>query len=300
VFNGADLVCNAVHSALTQDYPNVEAVIADDASRDDTVQILRDRFGDSIRLKVSGSNRGQSRTANAAVAHSKGSLIKFLHHDDRLEPYCVSKMVTALQGHDSAGMAFSRRRVELDPNAGAAERRWLQIHGDPPSGFSSIQSVNSGLRLLREIIAGGFKNLIGEPSCVMVKRECLDSSGGFHPHIQLAVDLDLWLRIMARYDVVFIDEDLATYRHSPRSLTGTVLNGRNEWLDRLWILDTLASRREVRRAVPEVKRLWRAERRMAFRTVVRHALRPQPGDPPVGLWGAYAVHRIRRLVEHPV
>jgi glycosyltransferase involved in cell wall biosynthesis len=298
VFNGADLVSRAVESAQVQDYPNVEIVVVDDASTDATVQILKSRFGASIDLVTSELNCGHSQAANSAIMRSRGSLIKFLHHDDQLETDCVSKMVGSLMDHGSAGMVFSPRAVEVETET-AASREWLARYGDVHLGFSSLGPLNSGLRLLREIVVGGMQNWVGEPSCVMVRRECLERLGGFDPRIPQLHDLELWLRIMSSYDVAFVDEELMTYRHSPTSLTGTVRGAKGDWLDQLWILENLMSREEVLCEVPEIKSMWRAERRMAIRTAVRHAVRPASGDPPMGPWRAYVGHRVRRRLGRP-
>ncbi len=277
---------NAVESALAQDYPNTEIVIVDDASQDETVQILRDRFAGGVRLEVNAANGGSCAAANASVAHSNGSLIKFLHQDDLLGPDCVSKMVACLQEHESVGMVFSRRRVALEADTPAA-REWHEKYRELHRGFSSLEPLSPGLRLLREIVVGDLQNWIGEPCCVMVRRECFERLGGLDPQVSQLHDLDHWLRIMTRYDVGFVDEELATYRHSRDSLTASVRRQRKDWLDRLWILETLMSIENVRRSVPEVEPRWRAERRMAFRTVVRHILRSRPDDPPMALWRTY-------------
>jgi glycosyltransferase involved in cell wall biosynthesis len=291
--NSESFVAASVESALEQDYPNLEVVVTDDSSQDGTVEVLQDRFGDSIRLQRNEVRMGPPRTAMATVARSRGSLIKFLHHDDRLARDCVSKMVAALGRHDSAGMVFSRRRVEAEFDTPAA-RAWIQKYGELHSGFSSVKPLNHGMALLREIVVGGMQNWIGEPSCVMVRRLCLERLGGSNPHLYMLPDLELWMRIMTSYDVAFVDEELCTYRRSANSYTGYVVRGQMGWLDWLWIYDMLMDHAEVRRAVPELDPRWRFERRKAYRRVVRHALRPQPDDPPVGLLSAYISHRIRR------
>ncbi len=207
VFNSEGFVSASVQSALEQDYPNLEVVVTDDSSQDGTVEVLQDRFGDSIRLQRNEVRKGPARTAMATVSSSRGSLIKFLHHDDRLAPDCVSKMVAALGSHDSAGMVFSRRRVEAEFDTPAA-RAWIAKYGELHRGFSSLEALNHGVGLLREIFDGGIENWIGEPSCVMVRRVCLERLGGSNPHIYMLPDLELWMRIMTSYDVAFIDEEL--------------------------------------------------------------------------------------------
>src|SRR5262245_2907608 len=64
VFNGLDLVVEAVESALDQEYPNVEIVVVDDGSTDGTAGVLRRRYCNRIRLLVNPVRTGQSRATN--------------------------------------------------------------------------------------------------------------------------------------------------------------------------------------------------------------------------------------------
>lgn len=294
-YNGVDLIGDAVSSALNQDYPAIEVVVADDASDDETVDFLREQFGDAIKLFVNPSQLGQSENSNVSVAHSTGSFVKFLHHDDQLERDCVSKMAAALGRYPSAGLVFSRRRIALSADTSDA-RGWIEEFGEIHRGFRSLGPFNDGTSLMKELVEGDLQNWIGEPSAVMVRRACLERVGGFHCRISLLVDLELWLRVMARYDVAFIDEELVAYRHSPGSLTAhAYAEGRN-WLDRLWILESLMADRELRARIPEIEPRWRAERRAVFRGVIRSMLKSRGDDPPSSLWRGYLLYRAKLRV----
>ena len=106
VLDGGDLVAEAVDSALAQDYRHMEIVVVDDGSSDGTPDLLRRRYGDRIRLLVNPTRSGQSRATNACIGQARGKFVKFLHHDDTLEPSSVSRLVDALTRHGSAGMSF--------------------------------------------------------------------------------------------------------------------------------------------------------------------------------------------------
>src|SRR5437588_8649459 len=83
-FNGGRFIDAALSSALAQDYPNVEVVIVDDASTDDTVSRLRTAEGAGVRVFCHARRRGHNMTWNETIERAHGALIKFLHQDDQL------------------------------------------------------------------------------------------------------------------------------------------------------------------------------------------------------------------------
>ncbi len=299
VLNQRDLVGQAIDSALDQDFSNIEIVVVDDGSTDGTPEVLHRRYGDRIRLLLNPARTGQARATGRCIRHSHGALVKFLDHDDTLMPNCVSRLVEALLSHPSAGMAFSRRRVLTDPDAPSGPA-WLERFGEVHTGFSSLDALNHGTRLFEEMLANGLgDNWIGEPTSVMVRRTCLEHLGGLHLYVQATLDLDLWLRVMAHYDVAFVDEELSMFRRLAGSQTDRARGRRANWLDRLWILEGLMSYPESARAYPQLAHMRSVERRMAFRTAaskVRHPLREAP---PLRLGGRYLAYCARRHVGAP-
>ena len=150
------------------------------------------------------------------------------------------------------------------------------------------------------MLANGLRdNWIGEPTSVMVRRECLEHVGGLHLYVQHPTDLDLWLRVMAHYDVAFVDEQLSTYRHLVDSLTDRARGRGLHWLDRLWILEGLVSYRELARGYPELSQMRGAERRMAFRTAASKAIHPSREAPPLRLLARYLAYCARRPFRAP-
>jgi glycosyltransferase involved in cell wall biosynthesis len=291
-YNSAETITAAVQSALDQDYPDIEVLVVDDASTDRTPVLLRERFGGRIQLFVNGTRRGQSRNSNLAIGRSRGAFVKFLHADDRLEPRCVSRMIEAFQAHPSAGMAFSRRRIELH-HANAEERAWRARHARVDRGFRHLGAHNPRGALFAELLAVGLnENWIGEPACVMLRSECLERVGGFHRYVRQLSDLDLWLRVAALYDVAFVDEELAVYRYSS-SDSDTAANRRRrvDWLDRLWMLEGLVAFPELTRRYPELRQMRRAERRRVRHIMLRAAIDAGRSAPSARAWWPYMAQR---------
>jgi glycosyltransferase involved in cell wall biosynthesis len=81
-FNRAKLVCDAIESALEQRRGEIEVIVVDDGSTDDTVDVIRSRFGDSIHLLAMSQRRGPGAARNTGVRVATGELLAFLDSDD--------------------------------------------------------------------------------------------------------------------------------------------------------------------------------------------------------------------------
>ena len=108
-FNGGDLLVNSVASALSSNTP-VEVVVSDNASSDNSIQLLRDRFGDDERLKIilNDRNYGFSRANNIALEHTHGDYILFLNPDSVLQVDTISRLEAVLHDRPDAGMVGAR------------------------------------------------------------------------------------------------------------------------------------------------------------------------------------------------
>src|SRR5712691_12790791 len=126
-FNAARWILDCLVSALAQSYPSLEVLVIDDASTDETVELIRSIDDERIRLLVNEQNIGLARNWNKCIEMSRGDFIKFLFHDDILYPDCVEKMMRLLLSNENVGLVFSPRDVivEGDPEA-ELTKTWLQ------------------------------------------------------------------------------------------------------------------------------------------------------------------------------
>ena len=81
-WNRAHLVCDAINSALNQRPGDVEVIVVDDASSDNTARLVSDTYGDSIRLLRLSERSGAGAARNAGVALARGDFVAFLDSDD--------------------------------------------------------------------------------------------------------------------------------------------------------------------------------------------------------------------------
>ena len=93
-YNRADTIVECVHSALRQTYNNIEVIVVDDGSTDETVALLPE-FDGAITI-IRQTNSGQSAATRVAMQHATGELIAFLDSDDLWKDDKVAKQVAVL------------------------------------------------------------------------------------------------------------------------------------------------------------------------------------------------------------
>src|SRR6476659_6587943 len=104
-YNQAAFLRDTVESVLSQDYPNVEYVVLDDGSTDETPQILAE-YGDRFRWETQ-PNIGQTATINKGWSMTSGEIITWLNSDDTFyDPTSVRQAVEYLAEHSEVGIVF--------------------------------------------------------------------------------------------------------------------------------------------------------------------------------------------------
>jgi glycosyltransferase involved in cell wall biosynthesis len=251
---------------LGQTWENFELVIADDGSSDSTVAIARSYADPRILVESSPRNIGPARNANRSVWLSTGKYVKFLHADDKLTPECLEEMVGLAGEDERIGLVFARREILIE----SEDIEWLQRYSSLHERFSRLERNNDGRMLFGQLVdAGVEENWIGEPTAVLVSRRSLAEGEPFNPRLHQMDDLELWMRIMLRHRIGFIDKPLCIYRHHSQSSTAANARAGRDWLDRLWLLEGLLREDALG---PERERLERL-RRVALRRALRSQFR---------------------------
>jgi glycosyltransferase involved in cell wall biosynthesis len=217
-YNRAHLVCEAIGSALAQTYRNVEVLVVDDGSTDGTRQALERRFGADPRMRVVAQEHGGPGPArNLGIRSTRGSLIAFLDSDDLWLPEKLARQVAQLRARPRAALSFCDARLEDAGSDGETRFRTKGFRGDTS---------------LAEMVAINFAMCT---STTLVRRSVLDDLGAYDESLPCAQDWDLWIRVLARYPVVALDEVLAVIRRRPDSISRTrELEKWQSWL-RIWL-----------------------------------------------------------------
>ena len=94
-YNAEDYVDRCIESCLSQSYKDIEIIVVDDGSKDQTVNICK-KYSDSRLKVIEKSNEGVSCTRNVGLSHAKGDLILFLDADDFLYEDCCARVVSEM------------------------------------------------------------------------------------------------------------------------------------------------------------------------------------------------------------
>jgi len=186
-WNRASRLVRAVSSVLDQNFKDMEVIVVDDGSTDETKdEILR--FGPPVRYISHPSNLGVSAARNTGIRASKAPLIAFLDSDD----YWLREKLPAQ-------VAF----FEYNPDALICQTDEIWIRGGHRVNPKKKHMKPSG-----DIFLPSLKLCLVSPSAVMLKRSLLDKTGLFDENLVVCEDYDLWLRISCRYPVYLIKRPL--------------------------------------------------------------------------------------------
>jgi glycosyltransferase involved in cell wall biosynthesis len=206
-YNVARYLESAVRSVLGQTYGEFEYVIVDDGSTDDTLTVAHRLEQLDRRVNVlSLDHGGSARARNAGIKASHGEFIAFLDADDTWESDFLEVMKGVLSAAPRRTRAvFSRSRVFHDqPDCPA-----LELHRFVPGSYDFNRMLSTW-------------NAAGNGSSLLIRTECFDQAGYFREDLRSAIDLDMWLRILAQsesYDFVGVTDVLVNHRHRADSIS---------------------------------------------------------------------------------
>jgi hypothetical protein len=210
--NRASLLPLALDSALAQDHPDLEVLVMDDGSTDETRELLN---GYARRLPPerfrfeTHPNMGQARTLNRGYGLARGELIGYLSDDDLLARDLVSTLVSALSERPDAAGAYPAYRL-IDAQ-GAVVDTWLPLPYTPTTALSRHDTI---------IGPGG-----------LARRSALEASGGWDPRYRWMGDLIMWMGVARSGPILRVAEPLASWRkHSEGATMATGLERAAEHL----------------------------------------------------------------------
>jgi glycosyltransferase involved in cell wall biosynthesis len=198
VHDGAPLVAEAVASVLAQTDGDLELIVVDDGSTDDTPALLAAvRDG---RLRVHRQPRtGLTRALNRGLGLARAPLIARLDADDVALPERLARQRAFLAEHGEVGLLGTAAR-EVDPAGGPV--RVVR----PPADDAGLRRA-----LIR---ANPFVH-----SSVMARRELIVRAGGYDETLPVAQDYDLWMRLSRLTRLATLDEVLVVRRLGPRRVS---------------------------------------------------------------------------------
>jgi glycosyltransferase involved in cell wall biosynthesis len=209
LYNKAPYIEKALQSVLQQTFRDFEIIVVDDGSTDNGAEIVKNIFSPhylaarqlQIPLKgfqlISQPNQGVSTARNNGVKAAQENYLAFLDADDEWHPEYLAKM---------------KQLIEQFPDAGL----WASSYYIVKNGRNRLATVGVEKDFSKGIInyCQVYAKTLCMPVCTdtaIVPKKVFDEEHGFKPQLKLGEDFDLWVRIVMKHPVAFLNEPLAYY-----------------------------------------------------------------------------------------
>jgi glycosyltransferase involved in cell wall biosynthesis len=208
-YNRAYCIIPAVESVLRQTYENLELIIVDDCSTDNTVQVLSSISDQRLRIIRHDRNQGAAAARNTGLGAAEGELIAFQDSDDE---WCISMLERQLQ-----------RRAELGPDFEVSYCAKV-VHGRDDHGnfgprYAAYVPPADRRCVEGEVLDEVFQKAIASTQTIVVTKRLIQAVGGFDETLRVGVDWELTVRLARKTKFAFIEEPLVMTRLMDDSIT---------------------------------------------------------------------------------
>lgn len=207
-YNSSRYVSDTLHSVFQQEYTNLEIIVSDDCSTDNTLEVVRETADSAHRpvtIVTTDGNRGISGNYNNALRYAHGKWIKYIAGDDMLQPECISTFVQIAE-HSSekiyicGTLPFTNSGQQLPP-------RLLPIEWFDGSAGSQEKLIVK-------------KGTIIEGPTLFLDRKTLIALGGFDEKYPFIEDYPLYMKFLSNgYRISLLPHCLIRYREYPESVS---------------------------------------------------------------------------------
>jgi glycosyltransferase involved in cell wall biosynthesis len=213
-YNHEAYVVEALNSVINQTYPNVELLIADDCSTDNSVEMIQNWLENhpEVHFLANEKNLGNTKTFNQLAKKAKGEFIIDLAADDILLPNCIENQIKTFQNskYKNLGIVYGNL-IEIDEKGNFISNYYTE-EDHPESGN------------IYKMVIGRTTKICSVSS--MIKKSVLEKLGYYDENLAYE-DLDLWIRTSREYEFEYIPEILANKRVLSHSLSSHFLIEKN-------------------------------------------------------------------------
>lgn len=212
-YNHARFVIECLDSIRNQTYPNLQIIIMDDCSQDDSVEIIRnwiERYGVECSFIAHQKNQGVCRTLNEAVGLAQGKYISLIATDDTWLPDKIIRQVDIMESMpEKVGIVYSDA-YQMDENGQRLPDMFIAAH-------RKLDSVPEG-DLLEDLIVGNFI-----PAMTTLIRRAVYDRVGLYDESLAFEDWDFWLRAANHFHFAYSTYPSANYRILDTSMMRTLV-----------------------------------------------------------------------------
>jgi alpha-1,3-rhamnosyltransferase len=210
-YNYAHYIIEAIESAVNQDYSNIELIIVDDSSTDNSVEVIEkwiENYKGSVPVKLikNKNNLGLSGTCNVILKNASGKYYQTLDADDKIFLNKISQQVEILNLNENAALIYSNVCV-IDEKGTMSGKDYLERinykEKEMPQGNIFEQLFDF--------------NFIPLPS-VLINTQLAREVGGYDDNMQVQ-DYYLWLKLAEKFPVIYLPAKTALYRVHSKSMS---------------------------------------------------------------------------------
>ncbi|MDY0198705.1 MAG: glycosyltransferase [Tenuifilaceae bacterium] len=191
-YNSSKYVLESLESARNQTYQNIELIISDDCSTDNTVEICskwieknKERFV-KTKLVTVNKNTGTSINCNRGISASQGEWVKLIAGDDALKSTCIADNIAVILASENITVLQTNLDFYTDDFKDSNFIKTSSVESNP--FFTKTNNAQEQYRLILH------RNKILAPS-IFIKREVINKVGGFDESIPLIEDLPFWTKV---------------------------------------------------------------------------------------------------------
>ena len=207
-FNNGQYIEATINSILRQSYKNIEIVVVEDGSTDNTVTVLKNIKDERLKFTTQ-PNQGAAAARNAAYKLSSGAFIKFMDADDLLSDGCIETQLNKIIDHPDS----------------IASTKWGRFYLADKSDFKlspeKVWKDLSGIDWLVNSLIDTGANMM-QPGIFLIPRNVVEKAGPWNESLSLIDDFEYMVRLITSSNMVLFCEDaVLMYRSGLRnSLSG--------------------------------------------------------------------------------
>ncbi len=209
-YNNAEYIRDTIVSVLNQTYRNIELIVVDDKSTDETADIVESVKDERLKLYRNEKNLGMVGNWNRCLNLATGEFVKLICADDMLDSDAIEKEAKAMQEHPEVNLVESDTRL-------------VDVNGKKTGAFHRYRKSGAvdGTKLAKKALL--IQNYFGAPVNNLIRRSALKETGGFDNSLTYILDFDMWLRLACTGKVYIIHELLNSFRIRNDSNTGVLI-----------------------------------------------------------------------------
>ncbi|MCR4610434.1 MAG: glycosyltransferase [Lachnospiraceae bacterium] len=214
-YNNEDYILETINCIRYQSYRKLEIIVVDDASSDNTLEVVNSIEDKRLKVVKNDTNLGMAGNWNKCLSLCKGKYIKLMCADDLIHRRLIEKEVAVMEKYPSVNLVQSDTEfIDSDNVSKGYYRRYFKgglVDGREASKFSIFT-----------------RDFLGAPLANMIRKSTYDKLGGFDENIHYIIDYDFFMKLANFGKIYILHRPLNFFRIRNDSNTGQVLGGGEE------------------------------------------------------------------------